>query len=405
MSLLLWARIPTLLVLWWTRLLRKPPRPIGQARVSFIVFRLDALGDLVLATPLFRELKRNYPQSSLTVVAQDAYKSVLITNPYIDKVLTVRPDRRAWLPKGVPNLIAAIRFYWRELRGRKFDVCISPRWDTDEHLATLLCCLTRAGLRVGYSERASAGKRRYNARFDRAFDICMDPGPLQHEVLRNLQVVKALGGSVRDSSIEIHLTSRDREYAHRVLQGTSDDSIVVALGIGAQAPGRRWPLERYAACVSELSDRLPLQVIVTCAPPEHSQALLLAAMIPGPAVVCDSAEIREACAVLENCDLYIGNDTGAAHLAAAMGCPAIVISRHPRSGSPEHPNSPQRFAPHCEQVRVLQPEHGLDECKARCVHIEPHCILQISVPEVLALAREMLARNRQTRKHLQASLA
>ena len=47
--------------------------------------------------------------------------------------------------------------------------------------------------------------------------------------------------------------------------------------------------------------------------------------------------------MLERCDLFIGNDSGTAHLAAAMDCKTIVISRHPRDGDPNHSNSPVRF--------------------------------------------------------------
>jgi ADP-heptose:LPS heptosyltransferase len=391
MSLLLWVLLPTLLALWWKRLICEPRAEAEAApRDSFIVFRLDALGDLVLTTPLFRELKRTWPYARITVVVQDAYKSLLVTNPYVDEVLTVRAVRSRWLPKGACVLISTMRLYWRTLRRRQVDVAISPRWDTDEHLATLLCLLTTARLRVGYTESASPGKRRYNRGFDRVFDTCLGTGPLQHELQRNLVAIEALGGSVRDSALEIYLTSQDREYATRALGEAPDTCVVAALGIGAQSPGRRWPLERYAACIAELSKQYAVQTVITCAPSEHAEAVRLAEMLPGRPIISDSFEIRETCALLERCDLFIGNDTGAAHLAAAMNCPTIVISRHPRMGDPEHPNSSARFAPYCALSRVLQPERGLDGCTKRCVKTAPHCIEQVSVAEVVAAAEELL---------------
>jgi heptosyltransferase-2 len=390
MSLLLWVRIPTLLALWWSRLRSKRIRKAATEPRSFIVFRLDALGDLVLTTPLFRELKRSFPAARITVVAQAAYRSVLITNPHIDELLELRPVTSKWLPANARGLVAAVRFYWRELRTRSFDVAISPRWDTDEHLATMLCTLTRAGRRIGYSECTSPGKRKYNRGFARAFDLCLEPGPLRHEVLRNLAIVEALGGKVSSNRLEIRLSECDRDYARQTLRTVSPEEFVVALGIGAQSPGRRWPLERYAECIATLAAELPIKAVITCAPGEHREAECLAASLPTDAIISDSAEIRETCALLELCDLFIGNDTGAAHLAAAMNCPTLVISRHPRNGDPAHPNSPVRFAPYCAESRVLQPERGLDGCADRCRHIGPHCIRQISVSEVVAAASEML---------------
>lgn len=403
MRLQLWVRIPTLLALWWTRLTRRRPLP-HTAPASIIIFRLDALGDLVLTTPLFRELKRNFPQASVTVVAQQAYRSILITNPYIDEVLGVPSMRHSWLPKGLSNLLAVLSLYWRELRGRRFDLAISPRWDTDEHLATLLCLLTKAGLRAGYSETSSPAKLRYNRGLERAFDVCLEPGPLQHEVLRNLAFVGALGGVVQQTALEIHLTPEDRARAERTLAGIDERSVVVGVGIGAQSPGRRWPLERYAACLSELARQFDIVTVITCAPSEHADAMHLASVLENRSVISDSAEIRETCALLARCQLFIGNDTGSAHLAAAMRCPSIVISRHPQSGAAEHPNSPARFAPWCAAAKVLQPERGRDACTTHCSHVEPHCILQISVAQVVASASTMLMDATHVTRKLEASV-
>ncbi len=402
MSLLLFVLVPTRLAIWWSRLTQRD-RPLPSGRGSFIIFRLDALGDLVLTTPLFRELRRNYPDTKITVVVQQAYRSSLDSNPYIDELLSLPSVRGPRVLKPAALLLSALLFYWRELRERRFDVAISPRWDTDENLATLLCTLTTAGTRVGYSEHASVGKRHFNRGFDKAFDVCVDPGPLRHEVERNLAVVEALGGTVVETQTEIQLMPSDREYADNELRAVPADSILVALGIGAQSPGRRWPLDRYSAVIRELSKQNAVHAVITCAPSEHKQAQQLAHALPISCTISDSADIRETCALLERCDLFIGNDTGAAHLAAAMHCPTIVISRHPKSGDAAHPNSPQRFAPWGNPGLVLQPERGIEGCTTRCVQPGPHCIEQISVGDVMLAAQTILMQSSPVRDKLKAS--
>jgi len=92
--------------------------------------------------------------------------------------------------------------------------------------------------------------------------------------------------------------------------------------------------------------------------------------------------------------LFVGNDTGTAHLAAAMNCPTVVVSRHPANGDPTHPNSPARFAPRGARFRVLQPQTGKGECLASCREPGTHCILQITVEKVLDAAMELLPRER-----------
>ncbi|HEY4960794.1 MAG TPA: hypothetical protein VII29_08055, partial [Terriglobales bacterium] len=88
-ALLFSVRIPTLLAIFWRKRVARKAHFEGSAGRprSIIVFRLDQLGDVVLTTPLFRELKRLYPNSRRTVVVQPDYQSILTTNHNIDEIL------------------------------------------------------------------------------------------------------------------------------------------------------------------------------------------------------------------------------------------------------------------------------------------------------------------------------
>ena len=72
------------------------------------MFRLDTLGDLVLTTPVFRELKRAYPKAHMTVVVQQAHRSILETNPYVDELLSVSSVRNRRRLKPVRYLLGAL---------------------------------------------------------------------------------------------------------------------------------------------------------------------------------------------------------------------------------------------------------------------------------------------------------
>jgi heptosyltransferase-3 len=392
-SMLLFLRVPTLLAKWWRQsAAREPHAPLGlQQKPSFIVYRLDGLGDVVMTTPLFRELKRSFPGSRCTVVVPEAYRPLFATNPCVDEILTMPVIRTKHLPRQGKRLLSALVFCWKHLRRKKFDVCISPRWEVDEHLATFLCLMTDAALRVGYTEKTSAPKRRLNRGFDGAFDLCLPPRPRRHEVLRSLAVVEALGGTVEDMRLDIRLSTRDRQHAAKILQDVPKPALLVALGIGAQSAGRCWPLERFADTIAGLEERFPVQPVIICSPHEYALAGELARHLRIAPLVVSRPQLRHTCAVLERCDLLIGNDSGPAHLAAAMECKTIVISRHPRSGDPDHPNSPIRFAPHCHEWRVVQPAWPLAPCDSGCRSSEPHCITQVSTADVVAAALELLA--------------
>ena len=357
---------------------------------SIIIFRLDAMGDVIMTTPLFRELKRAFPKAHCTVVVRNAFRPLLVTNPNIDQILTPPEVTLRWLPSRLRTLISAMLLYWGCLRGRRFDIAISPRWDVDEDFATMLCLLTNATERIGYTEKASPMKQRLNRGFEAAFSICLPAGPVRHEVVRNLFVLEALGGTVQDSGLDVRLTERDRDFAMRLLAGMPVSTRLIALGIGAHGTGRRWPLQRYAECVNRLAQQVGVRPVIICAASEGEQALHLAKLLKCGPIILSGAPLRETCAVLEHCDLFLGNDSGSAHLAAAMGCKTIVISRHPRDGDPNHSNSPLRFGPYCKTARVLQPATGTDDCTGGCHVSEPHCILAVSVNEAVAAAQRML---------------
>ena len=386
------VRLPTLLAMFWRRHVSRLAVSTGPRKdpVSFIIFRLDSLGDVVMTTPLFRALKAGYPNSRCTVVVQECHKPLLVTNRYIDEILTLPRIRPKWLPQQAKRLLAATLLYCTQLCRRHFDFAISPRWDVDEHLATFLCVLTHAAQRVGYSEQASPAKQQINRGFDAAYSICLPPGPVRHEVLRNLAIADAVGASDRNGRLEIPLTEGDRRRAAKLLANVPGSTKLIAVGIGANSPGRRWPLKRYAEVLTRLSDRHHLQSVIVCSGPELGDALKLAGLLKKAPIILSGAHLRQVCAVLERCELFIGNDSGSAHLAAAMDCKVIVISRHPRDGHANHFNSPLRFAPLCTHVRVLQPAQGIDTCRTACCVVEPHCITQVSVEEVVTAAAAML---------------
>ena len=388
---LFWVRIPTWLAIFWRKYLAPPQEPTEKLIPgSAIIFRLDQLGDVVLTTPLFRELKRHYPSAHCTVVVRPEYREILTTNPNVDEILVLRSVNAKWLPAGLRCLLSAWRFYRTALSGRRFDLAISPRWDVDDSLATMLCTLTDAAQRVGYTSKTSPSKAAINRGFDAAFDVLLPSGPCRHEVERNLAIVEALGGGVGSRALDIRVTERDRSFARELLTNHDNRRRLIAIGIGGRAGGRKWPLRNYAECIRRLDKQRSVQPLIVCSADEDSEAVELSAMLPVSPYVLSGLPLRRVCAVLQRCHVFIGNDSGAAHLAAAMDCPVVVVSRHPMDGDASHANSPVRFGPWCRRSRVLQPPSGEGGCKAACRSLEPHCILQVTIEQVVKAVHELL---------------
>ena len=345
---------------------------------------------MVLTTPLFRELKRIFPSSRCTVVSQPGHQAILATNRNVDEILPLRQVETKWLPERVRLLVSALRFYWTRLRHRQFDMAISPRWDVDENFATMLCVLTNADKRIGHSERASPAKRRINRGFDAAFDWLCHPARCGTRSIATSKIVEALGGRVEDRRLEIRLTADDRKFASDLLMHHDRNRLLVAIGIGGRSTSRRWPLPNYAELIARMNEHRTTQPVIVCSDEEDIEASELSTMLAVPPYILSGVPLRCVCAVLARCDLFVGNDSGPAHLAAAMDCPTVVISQHPLHGDANHANSPARFSPHCSQFRVVQPSSGAGKCMTSCRATEPHCIKLVTVEMALNAAIDLL---------------
>src|SRR5947209_17192081 len=300
-------RRPTLLAIRIRRRRRSTVKVDGAAVRNILVVRLDGLGDLVMTTPLFQELKRLYPAARVSLVTQARFADLVAGDPHVDRVLKYVPSSARGVWKRAARLGQLVRFARQQLRDERFDLAISPRWDVDTHGATLLCILADAKVRVGYVSATTATKAIVNKGFDDAYDICVPAGPVQHEVQRNLEVARALGGQVMGRGTKIYIRDQDRDFADSFLGRSSSESLVVALGVGTQSRFRRWPMERYLGWLAQMAESLagsPLLPVVVCGPEErktYAEALQLS--WKAPFRILDRQDLRETCAVLERCSL------------------------------------------------------------------------------------------------------
>lgn len=168
---------------------------------------------------------------------------------------------------------------------------------------------------------------------------------------------------------------------------------LVALGIGAGTPSRRWPADSFAKFLSRmLSLRPDLGFVIVGGPADRADGESLAAVAPGRILnFAGRLDLLQSAALLQRCALYVGNDSGPMHLAAAAGCAVVEISKHPLGGDDTSPNSPVRFGPLAARRRICQPAPRGPGCAHECIHPEAHCILSVSPAEVCAAALALLS--------------
>jgi heptosyltransferase-2 len=350
---------------------------------SLLIVRLDHIGDLVLSSPFFREIRGLYPQARITVVCSERAKNVLDCCPYVDEVLG-KPTQLNSVKSVSQELAITRRFCKRYLAGRRFDVATVLRWDTDLFFASFICLYSNASKRIAFTEACSFEKHILNLGFDTFFTDVLPPGPPRHEVERNLDVVRHLGGDVTQTELEFWCAPSDYTWVEERLHeyGISLEDRLFAFGIGATKPRRRWPISRYAELIDRLALTDAFTPVVICGPEDASLVADLRRLSKSSLFILPNPTLRQTGALLSRCTLFVGNNSGPLHIATAMGLPVIEISCHPINGDPRHENDPARFGPFGVKTRVIRPVRFKAPCKSGCEVPSPHCITGVTVEDV-----------------------
>ena len=355
------------------------------------MIRLDEIGDVVMTSAFLRELRRNAPSARITLLVQPALLNLVELCPYVDAIVTFDPtgSRYARTPR---NLWRALRITREVFRDQQFDLTIMPRWDIDSYFGSFLAYLSNATTRVTYSEMVFPQKAQENRGMDDLFTRVFDERESRHEVERSLRVIELLGGTVEENNLETWIGRDDESEAARILDAghITMDSSLIALGASAGQPKREWPPDRYAALANRL---LGLGHSIAIIGGENGASLGDELKIRiGSRVInlVGRTTLRQTIGVLRRCQLFIGNDAGPMHLAAASGIPVLEISCHPSAGDLKHPNSPARFGPWNVAHLVLQPAEAASPCRDYCEAEVAHCIRGVSVREAEAASAKLL---------------
>ena len=390
----------TLLSILYRCCCRTTLAPQGQLLEStrVVVIRLDEIGDLILTLPFLRELRRAMPNARIALVVRPALVNLLELCPYIDVVLPFAP-KYGFRPGRLRALLALRRAVAVALGGVP-DIGILPRFDADFSRGLMALLATGATRRVGFSQSATLEKAIADAGTDHflTHPIHPDPTPM-HELKRNLFLLEAIGASIESDRLELHIAPEDRNKADQLLSRFSDILMWIGLCAGASIPRKRWPVERYAQVAKCITDNYPnCGVVVVGGPADRNAGVDIQRNIPGRVLnVAGDLTLRETAAVLEKCVLYIGNDTGPMHLAAAVGVPVVAVfaDPHPVSTAEHGDDRHARFDPWGVPYRIVTPSAGgTTGDPARTSAANP--IASVTVDQVIDAVTQLLPRARRT---------
>lgn len=325
-----------------------------------LVMRPRALGDLLLATPAFRALKRGFPQAAVHVAVDDTLAPVLRRNPFIDQL---------WLfPRRKPRAAFAwTRLYWKLWR-QDFDLVVdlhgSPR-------TAVLAFLTGARHRVGYALRGRG--RLYNRRIPRDSDRRGRP-VRQYAAQVNLDIVARCGvtGSALEDTSLVYIPDpvAEEDVEARVFASTPHPRVGIAPAGTWQA--KTFPSESFAR-VGDLLVEAGCHVALLWGPGEQQIAEKVKHQMRRPAEIVPPTNLETLPAVLARLDLLVSNDSGVKHLAVARGTPTLTLFG---------PTSPVTWMPPAGPHAWLRLRVPCCECNlTACDH---HLCMRLLPPEEVA---------------------
>ncbi len=355
----------------------RPPR--------ILLVRLSAIGDCLHALPVATALRLAHPDAFIGWAIQEPAATLLRGAPAIDR-FHIYPRRAG----GFANQVASLARLRRELRDCRYDTAIDVQGLTK---SGLVAWLSGARQRIGFGGGRTLGSRELNFLFlNRRFEV---DALVAHVVDRNLALLEAAGIA---PGVEGAPTWQLPDYAEPATL-----SFLKQHGLGAgsyvvTAPGttwgtKHWPVDHFAAAARDISRATRLPNVVVWAGDQERQAAerIVSANDTddsgrsGGAVLAPPTDLRELATLIQNAALFVGCDSGPAHLAAALDTPCVSVFG---------PTDPARNGPYGARSRSVRLEPPLDcqPCWRRtCSRGDHACMERLDPDQVVAACLEQAA--------------
>jgi predicted lipopolysaccharide heptosyltransferase III len=358
------------------RVERGEPRPLGEAPWDWadvrrvLVVRLRSIGDTVLATPSLHALRRFLPRARLDVLLEDWVAPLLEGSPEVDRVLTVERGSTS------SRLQAA-----RMIRAERYDVAYNLHGGTT---AALLTRATGARRRVGYAAYSYASLHNYTAPPSSE----LWGREKTHSAEQQLALAGWTGVPVTDRpASRLAVTSEAQGRVARRLReaGLGEASDFALLHPAAAFDTKTWASENFARVIEHLAAR-GLASIAVASAGEARVVEALNSHTRAPVVSFTDLSLPELTALASRARLFVGNDSGVAHIAAAVSTPQVVVFG---SSNVAH-WSPWTRAP----FEVVREEMPCAPCPGyTCAEFgEPECIRRVPVERVTAAVERVLSK-------------
>jgi heptosyltransferase-2 len=334
-----------------------------------------------MISPALRSLRQGFPGARLEILARASVAGAYCGHPLVDDVVV--EERRSGSHRH-EGLRGAFRLA-AELRHRGYDLAVILPKSVGAALAP---ALARIPVRVGY---ATQGRKLLLTH-----PVPLPPGSeSMHHVEFFLEPARYLGCPDQDRSLLFPISQEDARQVDRFLEerGLGEGrgaAALVALHPGASRPERAWPPERFASVAKELGLAGARVVVLGALPDRGAARVVLEAAGEAGVDAVGFGGIGWMAALVQRCDLFVGNDSGPMHVAAAVGTPTVSVFG---------PGAPGKTAPYVPEDRRREVTRSYPcspcrqdffrECDPAPSGV-PWCLESVTAAEVMQAVHDLL---------------
>ncbi|NJD26687.1 MAG: glycosyltransferase family 9 protein [Chloroflexi bacterium] len=335
------------------------------------------MGDVLMTTPALRAIRQSLAEDAhLALLTSPSGAAVARRIPEVDEVVVHRaPWMKAAAEAGDAEGLPALA---RRLGRGGFDAAVIFTTFSQSPLPAAMACHLAGIPRVLAHVRENP--------YALVSDWVRDPewpAPARHEVRRQLDLVAAAGCTTADE----HLSYRVDPGASRAVRallgslGIGPGSPFVVVHPGATAASRRYRPDGFEEAAAVLASRDGLRVLVTGTVGEATLVERIARAVPGAVGLAGRLGIDKLGALIAIAPLLVSNNTGPAHLAAAVGTPVVVL----------YAQTNLQHTPWAVPSRVLTRDVPCHDCLRSVCPLGHHaCLAPVEPAEIVAAARELL---------------
>jgi ADP-heptose:LPS heptosyltransferase/polysaccharide pyruvyl transferase WcaK-like protein len=313
----------------------------ANAPRAIAIVKCDSIGDFVLASPFLRAVRRIWPNSTITIYVRETAAELARLCPYVDRVMAVPND---------PSEREAVRALVEGDRSR-YDLVFVPRASPDSFQGLRIVSMLRARERWGFARGRSEA---------RALTHVIDAPSARNHARINLGLLSEFTSDRLDDRLELWPRQACVDaWRERMAFAMQAGRRLCLLGVGAQHSWKIWSAKNFTEIVSVIGDRFGMLPVLVAG---ESEAALVEQIIsplpPNSFFRMVGHSLEDLCAISRLASLYVGNDTGPMHIAAAASVPVVEICPFPVDAMSLHELGPMYFHPHGVPFELLQPDGG-----------------------------------------------